>query len=183
MVVCVGAKVAVGVGVGVNAGVAVAVAVDVAVGVGVKLGVGVRVGVGDGEGVGAQAGGIVTADASSFHSSRPCSISTASKNRVGPIAVNWVRPASALTPGPVPSRMSWIMNVPQSVALLVQSSNPCGPSVALKNSLPSRPNAATLSVGGKLEADGWMSFTITVPAGVPSLFQNRGPFAPSYSSC
>src|SRR6266705_575035 len=98
------------------------------------------------------------------------------------VPLKTVNPTGAELPAPV--LMSFTSTVPASVPLVFQSSMPvAAPPSARKYSAPLAPSLIPLKTvkpkGEELPAPVLMSFTRTVPASVPSLFQSSAPELPS----
>src|SRR5439155_1025445 len=84
---------------------------------------------------------------------------------------------------PGPGLMSVSRAVPAPVPSLFHSSSPCAGSLAKKKRVPftfvRSPGSESLAVGSGSMGLGLMSFTRTVPSGVPSVFQSSRPVIPS----
>src|ERR1041384_2117705 len=118
-----------------------------------------------------------------FHNSTPWTPSSAAKYRA---LLNTLKPDGEELKGtgippmnPVPGAMSFTRTVPPSVPSVLHSSRPPTPSSAEKykallNTV--KPLGEELAPGVGLML---MSFTCTVPPGVPSLFHNSTPLTPS----
>src|SRR6266581_1915789 len=101
------------------------------------------------------------------------------------VPLKTVNPTGAELPAPV--LMSFTSTVPASVPLVFQSSMPvAAPPSARKYSAPLAPSLIPLKTvkpkGEELPAPVLMSFTRTVPASVPLVFQSSTPEAPSLAA-
>src|SRR5262249_19792556 len=109
-----------------------------------------------------------------LHSSRPCTPSSALKNRFPLMLIR-----SGEDPS-LPGRMSLTIVVPAAEPSLFQSSPPWIPSFAAKYSVPLtfvryEGSLSPLPGYGGGKGSGWMFLTRTVPASVPLLFHSSCP--------
>src|SRR5262245_60070145 len=110
-----------------------------------------------------------------FHSSKPCTPSSAVKNSVPLTSVRFPIHAAGNPPAG-PGLMSLTILVPAAVPSLFHSSRPCTPSSAVKNSVPLRLVRNDGDKGPELSP-----LTGTVPAAVPSLFHSPTPWRSSHA--